>query len=186
MTTFMPRIKSVEAEKPATLKLEWKPEVTVAGTGHSDIATLIQNMPVSRVDLTGWIATGGEALASLTNWVAFACVKPIEYNSAVAWDDDGDIAIDAYHLWKLAEEQKPFTSEDAAAWQKAVRMSNSEIADFFNISVSSWNAYKAGAAIPPAIGMACRAAQRDPLLIEAHWRPRKSGRPRKSEQESAT
>jgi type IV secretory pathway TrbD component len=59
-------------------------------------------------------------------------------------------------------------------------LSNNEAADLLGISASTWNAYKAGAPIPAAVAMLCRAAQRDPILMQAHYRPRQAGRPRKS------
>src|SRR5947209_1469838 len=48
------------------------------------------------------------------------------------------------------------------------------------VDLSAWNAYKAGAPIPAVVAMLCRAAQRDPILMQAHYRPRRAGRPRKS------
>jgi hypothetical protein len=59
-------------------------------------------------------------------------------------------------------------------------LSNQEAAEFLRVSLSTWNAYKAGTStVPAAIGMICRAALRDPILLQAHYRPRKTGRPRK-------
>jgi hypothetical protein len=57
----------------------------------------------------------------------FARARVENYGAAITWDD-GDLAIDAYHLKKLADEQKPF----------------------------------------------------DPIMMQAHLRPRVAGRPRKA------
>lgn len=58
------------------------------------------------VDLTGWIATGGELLAPLLAPSTFRLPRLLENGSAISWgDDDGDVAIDAVHLKQLADEQ---------------------------------------------------------------------------------
>lgn len=158
----MPRIATVGAVAPAVIKVKWKDR-------SSD-----------RIDLSGWIATGGEILAPLHAAQLFNSPRVSEYGSSIAWGDGDDLRIDAVHLEQLAAEQRPFGGREAAAWQKAMGLSNSEAADLLGISPSTWNAYKAGAAVPGAIAMLCRAARRDPILMQAHYRPRRAGRPRKS------
>ena len=160
MTNETPRIEKVSVSGPATVRVKWKGKGT----------------PVE-VNLTGWIATGGEALAALNKKDTFNKATVGNYGSAVLWDD-GDLAIDATHLMMLANEQKKFSKDDARNWQLAVGLSNNEIADLLDISLSTWNAYKAGtSAIPLTIAMACRAMLRDPVIMQAHLRPRKAGRP---------
>jgi len=58
-------------------------------------------------------------------------------------------------------------------WQETIGLSNNEAADFFGIALSTWNSYRAGAAVPPSIQMFCRAAERDPVMVSAHYKPRK-------------
>ena len=61
-----------------------------------------------------------------------------------------------------------------------MQLSNHEAAALLGIAVSTWNAYKAQGNIPSAVAMLCRAAQRDPIMMQAHFRPRRTaGRPRK-------
>lgn len=163
MTPKLPRITKVTATAPATLRIAWK-----------------DGRPADTVDLRGWIATGGDVLAALADEATFASARVAEYGNAVAWgDDDGDLMIDAVHLRALADEQGPF---DAATWQAAVRLSNQEAAELLGVSLSTWNSYKAGgtAKVPLPVAIACRAAQRDPIILQAHYRPRKIGRPRKT------
>jgi hypothetical protein len=158
----MPRVATVGAVAPAVIKVKWKDR-------SSD-----------RVDLSGWIATGGDILAPLRHADVFNNPHVSEYGSSIAWGDGDDLRIDAVHLEQIAAEQRPFGAREAGAWQKAMGLSNSEAADLLGISPSTWNAYKAGASVPGAIAMLCRAARRDPILMHAHFRPRKAGRPRKS------
>jgi hypothetical protein len=157
----LPRIKTVTATSPVTLVVTWT-------DNRKD-----------RIDLAGWIATGGDVLGPLFDDRLFLDARVAEHGTAVAWDDD-DLMIDATHLQMLAAEQRPFMAEEAAEWQEAIELSNNEIADFLGIALSTWNAYKAGTAvIPVRIGMLCRAALRDPIILQAHFKPRKTGRPKK-------
>lgn len=133
-----------------------------------------------RADLAGWIATGGELLAALADPKVFATAHVAEWGTAIGWAGDDDLMIDAEHVCALAREQLPFLSADLLAWQKEAELSNQEAADFLGIALSTWNAYRAGATVPNLVAVVCRAAQRDPLLMQAHYRPRKAGRPRKA------
>jgi hypothetical protein len=159
MPEKLPRIVKVRPSAPAMLRVTW-------GKTRSD-----------EIDLRGWIATGGDILAPLANEAAFMTARVVEYGSAVAWEGGDDLAIDAVHLRALAEEQGPF---DVAAWQAAVKLSNQEAAELLGVSLSTWNSYKAGATVPTPVAIACRAARRDPIILQAHYRPRKVGRPRKT------
>jgi hypothetical protein len=163
MDRTMPRISAVGAVAAGVLKIKWK------------------DRSADRIDLSGWIATGGDILAPLRDADTFKSPRVSDYGASVAWGDaDDDLRIDAVHLEQIAAEQRPFGARDAAAWQKAMGLSNSETADLIGVSVSTWNSYKAGSSIPAAIAMLCRAARRDPIVMQAHYRPRRAGRPRKS------
>lgn len=156
-----PRIARIAVQGSFALNVAWK------GGGSDD------------VDLSGWIATGGDVLAPLKDPEAFRRAAVGDYGASVEWDD-GDLAIDSVHLEALAREQRPFGAEEISAWQDALRLSNQEAADFLGVSPSTWHTYKTGAKIPPAVAMTCRAARRDPILLQAHYRPRKVGRPKKA------
>ena len=156
-----PRIERVVVRGPTTLRIKWR-------RGPSD-----------DIDLAGWIATGGNTLAPLYNSDLFGKARIADYGAAVAWNDD-DLRIDAVHLEQLALEQRPFGAKQAAEWQRTMQLSNHEAAALLGIAVSTWNAYKAQGHIPSAVAMLCRAARRDPILMHAHFRPRRAaGRPRK-------
>ncbi len=130
------------------------------------------------IDLSGWIATGADRTAPLKDRALFARAEVFEYGSAVAWDEDGEIAIDSLHLEMLAEQQRDFGRPELMAWQQTTGLSNNEAADLLGISPATWLNYKNGSTrIPGAIAIACRAVQRDRLLFEAHYRPRMAGRP---------
>jgi hypothetical protein len=162
MTDEMPRIETVSVEGTGKLAVKWR------GKARKDM-----------VNLLGWIATGGETLAPLTVPATFSKAFVGNYGAAIAWDE-GDLAIDAQHVMMLADEQKKFDDRDAKRWQEQVGLSNNEVADLFRLSTSTWCAYKAGGTeIPATIAMLCRAMLRDPVLMQAHYRPRINGRPPK-------
>jgi hypothetical protein len=87
MTGELPRIETVSVAQPATLRLRWR------GRRAGD-----------SVDLTGWIATGGQTLAPLREAQVFARASVGNYGAAVVWDD-------AAHLKMLADEQKQSVRE---------------------------------------------------------------------------
>jgi hypothetical protein len=162
MTEAMPRIEAVSVEGSGKLSVKWR------GKTRKDT-----------VNLLGWIATGGETLAPLSAPATFGRASVGNYGAAIVWDN-GDLAIDAQHVMMLADEQKKFDERDARRWQEQVGLSNNEVADLFRLSTSTWCAYKAGdAEIPATIAMLCRAILRDPVLMQAHYRPRTNGRPPK-------
>jgi hypothetical protein len=161
MEREIPKIENVTVDGPSTLRVRWR------GKRAADT-----------INLAGWIATGGELLAPLKDPLLFQRAKVASYGGAVAWDDD-DLAVDSMHLKLLADEQRPFGNNEVREWQERVRVSNAEAADLIGVSLSTWNSYRVAAAIPPAIAMVLRAAERDPLVMQAHLRPRTAGRPRK-------
>jgi hypothetical protein len=160
MSEKLPRIESVAVSGPISLRIRWR------GVRAADL-----------VDLTGWVATGGAVLSPLRDPSVFARARLENYGAAVAWDD-GDLAIDAVHLKKLVDEQKPFGPDDARVWQEQTELSNNEAASLIGVSLSTWNGYKAGSPIPKTVAMLCRAIVRDPIMMQAHLRPRVAGRPR--------
>lgn len=156
-----PRILAVAPSGASQVDVRW--------SGRADVA---------RIDLAGWIATGGDILAPLRAPEVFATVRDGDHGGALIWgEDDGDLAIDAVHLHLIETEQRPFLSTDLVGWQHAVGLSNQEAADLIGVVPSTWSAYKAGANIPTSVALLCRAALRDPLILQAHYRPRRTGRP---------
>jgi hypothetical protein len=165
MKDEIPRIEAVSVDGPSSLRVRWR------GKRAAD-----------KVGLGGWITTGGEVLAPLRDPTIFRRAEVANYGGAVTWDEEGDLAIDAMHLKMIADEQRPFGNNDIRVWQDRAKISNAEAADFVGVSLSTWNSYRASAAIPTAVAITLRAALRDPLLMQAHLKPRTAGRPRRAAQ----
>jgi hypothetical protein len=156
-----PRIESVTPASKMTLEIQWK------------------GAPASAANLVGWIATGGELLAPLKSADVWKTASVSDYGATVEWAGE-DLAIDAYHLFQIAEDQRDFAVEDLRKWQEDAGLSNNEAADFLGVSLRTWKNYRAGGPVSHAVKMLLRASQRDPLLMHAHYRPRQSGRPRRA------
>jgi hypothetical protein len=160
----LPRIRGVKVAGPTALEVKW-------AAGGTD-----------RIDLAGWIATGGSVLAPLRDPAVFRRARAGDFGASVEWGENDDLAIDAVHLARIAGEQRDLGSTELSDWQASNDFSNSEAAEFVGVSRSTWAAYKAGdARVPAAIVMTIRATQRDPILLHAHYRPLRGrpGRPRK-------
>ncbi|SCB44801.1 hypothetical protein [Rhizobium lusitanum] len=155
----MPRIESVTPASNMTLEIQWK------------------GAPASAANLVGWIATGGELLAPLKSADIWKTAVVTDYGATVEWAGE-DLAIDAYHLFQIAEDQRDFVAEDLRRWQEEIGLSNNEAADFLGVSLRTWKNYRAGGAVSHVVQMLLRASQRDPLLMHAHYRPRQNGRPK--------
>ncbi len=135
----------------------------------------------STVRLDGWIRSGGPRRRSLLRPECFGQLRISQFGNAVLWDCCEDAVMSATVLWQFAEEQRPFTNEDARAWQAAARLTNDEVAGLFGISNRTWRSYRTSARIPRSVALACRAMSRDPVPLQAHIhlprRPRRSGSP---------
>lgn len=165
MPQDIPRIDKIAITLPTTVSVIWR------GGGHG------------AVELAGWIGDSDSIMAPLRDPALFATARLDKGGTNILWgtDDQADeLRIDSTNLRLIADEQQPFGPAEVTAWQGDIGLSNQEAADLLGIALSTWNSYKAGANIPTAVAIACRAARRDPVILYAHHRPRITGRPRKA------
>lgn len=83
--TTIPKIAAVKVVAPSVIEVAWRD-----GGAH-------------RIDLSDWIAGGSALLAPLTDPTVFATARVDIYGSAIAWGDDDDLGIDAFHLRLIAD-----------------------------------------------------------------------------------
>ena len=129
------------------------------------------------VDMAGVIARV-KAFAPLAERELFHAAEVIDNGLGIAWPGGLDYAAASLRL--LAEEQRAMTTEEFRAWQHDLELSNQEAADMLGSSLQTLKNYRSGRHIPKTVGAFCRSTLRDPAVFRAHFRPRKSGRPRKS------
>jgi hypothetical protein len=128
------------------------------------------------IRLVGLVARE-KAMAPIRDDTEFRKVKIIDWGGGIGWPNGLDLS--ATTLWRMAEEQTPFTSADFLAWQKRVRLSNQEAADALGVSLPTIKNFRSGASsVSNAVSIACRAMEADPATLAAHYFPRKPGRPK--------
>lgn len=158
MTQMLPNIVKVVAQPGYALRVKFR------DGGWREIA------------LEGFLARY-KSVATLRDAAVFAKAKVIDWGAAAGWP--GDVAIGADTLWRLSQEQSVFGPEEFAAWQERVSLSNQECADVLGVALSTIKGYRReGTTIPDAIAIACRAMENEPMTLAAHFRPRRSGRPK--------
>lgn len=89
MNATLPKIQSVTVIGSSALQIHW------------DGCSVLD-----RVELSEWIATGGDILAPLREAEIFARAARSDHGAAVSWDrGEGDLSIDAFHLKQLIGRQ---------------------------------------------------------------------------------
>lgn len=158
--TQLPKVTAVKTGPGANIRLTFK------GNGARDIS------------LRGLIARS-RYLAPLAGNATFGKAKVIDGGAAVGWP--GDVEISAGLLWRIAEEQSEFATDDFNAWQRRMGLSNQEAANALGVALSTLKAMKSGETrISNAVAIACRAMEAEPAVLAAHFEPRRAGRPRKN------
>ncbi len=157
----MPRIRKVRAARnaPNTLIIDWTEGA------------------IGRADMTGVIARLA-AFEPLRDPALFRRVELIDYGLGVGWPNGLDYA--AGNLRVLSDEQQPMDGPGFACWQTRLKLSNQEAADALGVSLKTVKNYRKASEVPTAVTLACRAMLRDPLVMQAHYRPRTAGRPAKA------
>ena len=147
------------------------------GSGPTEIVVDWDDDTRTSVDMAGVIARL-KALAPLADAELFRKARVIDDGAAIGWPGGLDYSADSLRL--IAEEQRAMTTEEFRAWQANLKLSNQEAADVLGFSDRTIKTYRAGGPIPKMVGTFCRLTLRDRAVFRAHFRPRKTGRPRKS------
>lgn len=128
------------------------------------------------VDLAGLIARDPE-LASLADPAVFRKVAAADWGWGAEWP--GGVSCSARVLWRLARDQRSWTTADFLDWQAALGLSNQEAADVLGVTPRTIEYYRSGKPISRPVQIACLAIRDDPGFLDAYYRPRRPGRPRK-------
>jgi hypothetical protein len=157
-----PRLKDVRpARAPFTLNVTWT-------DGRR-----------AKIDMTGVIHRAA-AFAPLRSAAAFRDVEMVAFATGIGWPRTaGDLDYSAGSLERLAREQAAMDGREFRTWQDGLDLSNQETADLLELSLSTVKNYRRkGARIPSPVRIACRAMAEDPVILQAHFRPRVAGRPK--------
>ncbi|MEI9990898.1 MAG: hypothetical protein WDM86_12735 [Rhizomicrobium sp.] len=159
-----PRVKAVEAAKEKlSLRVTW------------DDGTK------SRVDLTGLVHSSRHFAGFAEDQAAFRRVRPVGYGSGIGWDNGLDYS--AATLRTLAEQQRPLSGRELAAFERKHGLNTAETAAMLDVAERTIRSYREADVLPEPIAVTLRALDGDPTVFAAHYRPvarRKRGRPRKA------
>jgi len=156
----MPRVKAVKAAPNFTLDIVW-------ADGSK-----------SKADLTGLIYSSQHFRVFAEDAAAFRKVKPVSWGDGIEWDNGLDYS--ANTLKELADEQKPMSGQSVAAFAKARRLNNSEMAGLLDCTPKSVRSFYGQKTVPGYVAFAIRRFERDATAFAAHYRPvtiRPRGRP---------
>ncbi|MCB2099825.1 MAG: DUF2442 domain-containing protein [Rhodobacterales bacterium] len=157
METTLRRLKDVKpADAPYALALVWS---------DGDKAV---------VDMTGVIHRS-KAFEPLKDVDLFRQVEVINWGDGIAWPNGLDFGGDS--LDRLAQVQAVMNSKDFTRWQAELGLSNQEAADLLGVSLNSIKNYRKTDRIPRAVQIACLTLRLDRTVVNALFKPRKSGRP---------
>ena len=161
-----------------------KPPVAIDRIGIASLPTTLaitwSDKSTDRVDLTGVVART-PPMAALTDPAVFGQAELVAHGHAVAWP--GDIDLGAGVLRLIADEQRPMTGDQAAAMRETLKLSQAELAEALGLSKRTVQNHEAAAEVPAVFRIALRAMTREPLILDALYRPRKAGRPPKTARE---
>ncbi len=132
------------------------------------------------VDLTGLLARSVHFAPLVHDAEAFAAVRIIQDGLGVAWPVEtkwGELDLSAETLRRIADEQRPMTGAEFAAWRNSLGLSLTEAASLLGLGRRTIIGYLKKDELPAVVAIACRALARDANLLAAHYVPaRKAGR----------
>ena len=131
------------------------------------------------LDLTGLIARSSHFAPLLNDAAAFAQVQIVEDGLGVAWPVQtkwGPLDLSAATLRRIADEQRPMSGADFAAWREALGLSLAEAASVLGLGRRTIMGYLKKDELPAIVAIACRALARDKHLLAARYVPAKKAR----------
>ena len=154
----LPRIAEIEIAPEFTLIVTWKDGTTAA------------------INMEG-VIHGFAPFAPLRDPALFGQASIMGWGDGVEWPGGLDYSADS--LAFVAEDQREMMPADLKAWQAAMGLSNAEAADWMGVALSTWKTYiQANKRVPRPVQIAARAAAAKPGVFQAHYKPRRAGRPR--------
>jgi hypothetical protein len=126
------------------------------------------------LDLTGLFARSKHFAPLMADFPTFAKVGIVDGGIGVAWPVDtkwGRLDLSSSTLRRIAEEQRPMSGADFAAWRKKLGLSLSEAAKLLGIGRRTVMGYLKRDELPPVVAIACRTLARDKSVLAAHFVP---------------
>src|SRR5579871_2206534 len=150
-TEPLPRVKSVRAARgtPWALQVTW-------ADGMKD-----------QVDLTGLIHRSRHFRIFLDQPVAFRKVRIADFGGGVEWENGLDYGADTLRI--MAEEQRPVSGADLAAFETELHLTTAETAALLDLAERTVRAYRRAKRLPQSIAIAIRALRASNTVLAAHY-----------------
>lgn len=129
---------------------------------------------VHRLDLTGLLARSRHFAPLLSDPKAFTRAEIIEDGLGIGWPVEtkwGRLDVSAATLRRIAEEQRPMTGADFAAWREELGLSLTEAASLLGVGRRTVMGYLKRKELPSLVAIACRALARDKHVLAARYVP---------------
>lgn len=165
----LPRVKSISAARaPWTLHVTWADRTK------------------DRVDLTGLLHRSRHFRLFLDHPTEFRKVRVADFGGGIEWENGLDYGADT--LKTMAEEQRPMSGTDLAAFESEHNLSTAETAALLGLGERTVRAYRRARRLPQSVAIAVRTIRASNTVLAAHYRPvghRARGRPRKQARRDA-
>ncbi len=159
----LPRVKTVSAARaPWAIKVTW-------ADGGKD-----------RIDLTGLIHRSRHFRIFLDRPAAFRKIGVAPFGAGIEWENGLDYAADTLKM--MADEQRPVSGTDLAAFESDLNLSTAETAALLGLAERTVRAYRRAKRLPLSVAIAIRTIRASHTVLAAHYRPvgqRGRGRPKK-------
>ena len=126
------------------------------------------------IDLTGLVNRSIHFAPLARDKTAFADVRIVENGLGVAWPVEtkwGPLDVSASTLRRIADEQRPMSGAEFAAWRVSLGLSLTEAASLLGLGRRTVVGYLKKDELPAVVAIACRALARDANLLAAHYVP---------------
>jgi DNA-binding transcriptional regulator YiaG len=159
----LPRIVSVSAARASwTLHVMWADRTQ------------------DRIDLTGLVHRSRHFRVFLDQPAAFRKVRVADFGGGIEWENGLDYGADTLKV--MADEQRPMSGADLAAFESELDLSTAETAALLGLAERTVRAYRKAKRLPQSVAIAMRTIRASNTVLAAHYRPvghRARGRPRK-------
>ena len=165
----LPRVAAVRSARAAwTLQVTW-------ADGRKD-----------QVDLTGLIHRSRHFRIFLGQPAAFRKVHVADFGAGIGWTNGLDYGADTLRM--MADEQRPVSGADLAAFESELDLSTAETAALLGLAERTVRAYRRAKRLPQSVAIALRTLKGSNTVLAAHYRPaghRSPGRPKRQAKSKA-
>jgi hypothetical protein len=107
-------------------------------------------------------------------------VRVADFGGGIEWENGLDYGADTLKV--MADEQRPMSGADLAAFESELDLSTAETAALLGLAEWTVRAYRKAKRLPQSVAIAMRSIRASNTVLAAHYRPvghRARGRPRK-------